>query len=425
VPLSISKKSAVLAALPTGSMPVGGGLVINGLTTYGFLTVAKNALGDSAYDPLAALWGLVFIFGAGVFQPLEQEVARATAQRATQGAGSAPVLRKAAEIGAGFLAVVCAGVAIAWPLGLDNILDHNEVLLVSLMLALCSFWLAFPLRGLLAGRGEFGRYGLYFGSEGGTRFVFAVVLAIIAAGVGPYGIAIGVAPAVGIGLATLGKRPLARPGPPASLAEVSESLGWLLAASVFTNTLLNAGPVVVKALSDTEGEAGRFLDGLIIARVPLFFYQAVQASLLPLLSSLVGQQRHDEFRRVLLRLVSVVAAISVFGVVFSAVVGPTIVEIVFGDEISGRDMALMAGASGAFMMAMTFGQALIALHRLRRVVLGWFIGVVVFALVVMLGGDPFVRVALGLLAGASAAAVAMVILLPRQYLWANRTPAVS
>ncbi|MCH7789790.1 MAG: hypothetical protein IH940_10160 [Acidobacteria bacterium] len=403
-------------------MPVGAGLVINGITTYGFLTIAKNALGDAAYDPLAALWGLIFILGAGVFQPLEQEVARATAQRATQGVGSAPVLKKAAQIGAGFLAVVWVGILIAWPLGLHSILDDNVVLLVALMLALTSFWIAFPLRGLLGGRGEFGRYGLYFSFEGGMRFLCAAVLAIVAAGVGPYGLAAAAAPALGIGLATLGKRPLAQPGPPAKFSEVSESLGWLLAASVLTNALLNAGPVIVKAISDTEGDAGRFLNGLIIARVPLFFYQAVQASLLPLLSSLVGQERHNEFRRVLLRLVGVVSAIATFGVLFAVVAGPFIVEIVFDDELSSTDMALMAGASGAFMMAMTFGQALIALHRMRRVVLAWSIGVGVMAVVAALGDDVFLRVELGLLLGAASAALTMVLLLPRQYLWGPRAP---
>ncbi len=411
-----ARNSALLDALPSGSLPIGAGLVLNGLTTYGFLTVAKNALGDAAYDPLAALWGLVFILGAGVFQPLEQEVSRATAHRATKGMGSAPVLRKAMQVGGGFLVVVCIGVLAAWPIGLDEILDDNILLLVSLLIALAAFWLTFPLRGLLAGRGEFGRYGIYFGFEGGMRVAGAIVLSIIAASVGPYGLAVACAPALGIGIATLGKWPLAKPGPEAPLAEVSESLGWLLAASVFTNGLLNVGPVVVKALSEVEGDAGRFLNGLIIARVPLFFYQAVQASLLPALSALVGEERHDEFRRVLFRLLSAVAAISVIGIAFAVVAGPTIVEIVFDDELSGGDMALMAGASGAFMLAMTFAQALIAIHRMRRVVIAWFAGVVVFSVVVLLGSDAFLRVELGLLSGAAAAAIAMALLIPRKYL---------
>jgi hypothetical protein len=107
-------------------------------------------------------------------------------------------------------------------------------------------------------------------------------------------------------------------------------------------------------------------------------------------------------------------------VVFAIVAGPFIVETVFDDEVSSADMALMAGASGAFMLSMTFAQALIALHRMRRVVLAWFIGVVVFGIVVALGNDAFLRVELGLLAGASSAALAMALLLPREYLLGSR-----
>lgn len=395
-------------------MSVAVGLVVNGLTTYGFLTVAKNALGDAEYDPLAALWGLVFILGPGFFQPLEQEVSRATAFRAATGLGSAPVLRKANEIGLSFLAFVSIAGLVAWPLGLDDLLDGESLLLAGLIVSLVAFAVSFPLRGLLAGRNEFGRYSLFFGVEGGVRFGGAVLLAVMAAGVGPYGLVVGLAPILAALVAITGKRPLARPGPPASLAEVSESLGWLLAASIFTNGLLNAGPVVVKALADADevGAAGAFLNGLIIARIPLFFYQAVQASLLPQLAGLVGSGDHDEFRRVLYRLVAAVVAIGTVGVVGAALVGPVVVEVVFDDDLSSRDMALLAGAAAVFMLAMSFAQALIAMRRQARVALGWLIGVIAFAVVVAAGSDLFLRVELGLLAGAGAASVAMFVLLP-------------
>ena len=76
------------------------GLVINGLSTYGFLVLAHAAIGDEAYGGLAVLWALMYILGPGLFQPLEQEVARATAARGSRGEGSAPVLREAAKVGA-------------------------------------------------------------------------------------------------------------------------------------------------------------------------------------------------------------------------------------------------------------------------------------------------------------------------------------
>ena len=92
--------------LPSGTTAIGYGLLINGIATYGFLIIAKRALGDDAYGGLAVLWGLVYILGPGLFQPLEQEIARVTADRASRGLGSAPVLRTASRIGAVELFVV-------------------------------------------------------------------------------------------------------------------------------------------------------------------------------------------------------------------------------------------------------------------------------------------------------------------------------
>ena len=399
--------------LPRGAAVVGSGLIVNGITTYGFLTIARNALGEEAYDPLAALWALTFILGPGFFQPLEQEVARATAFRAARGVGSAPVLRRAGMLGAGLLAVVGVLAIAAWPLQLDEVLDQRGLLLVGLLLALVSFCVSFPLRGLLAGRSEFSRYALYFGVEGSSRMVPAIVFAAVGASTGAYGVAVGMAPLVAAGCAVLGQRPLARPGPPAAWAEVSESLGLLLAASLFTNLLLNVGPVAVEVLGDetTTGATGAFLNGLIIARIPLFFFQAVQASLLPQLSSLVSEERFADFRQVLNRLVIAVGAIAVLGVVAAAGLGPTIVEVVFGDRLGARDMALLAAASGGFMVSMSYASALIALHGLGRVVIGWFAGVATFPIVVSLIDDLFLRVEVGLAAGSCVAAATMAALL--------------
>lgn len=414
--------------LPEGALSLGVGLVINGITTYGFLAVANHSLDERYYDKLAALWSLGFILAPGFFQPLEQEVARATAFRSARGVGSAPVLRKAMLLGLGLLLVVVAVAVVAWPLVLrDDVFGGNAALLVGLLVLLVGFWATQPLRGLLAGRKQFGRYATYFGVEGGARLVLAIGLAIVGAGVGSFGLAFGVVPFVAGLVAIWGLRPIAHSGPPAAWAEISQSLGYLLAASLFTNFLLNVGPVAVQALSTAaeEGAAGAFLNGLIIARIPLFFFQAVQASLLPQLSGLVGAGRFDEFRQVLFRLVTAVTALAVVGVVGSWLVGPAIVDAVFAKDIGRNDMALLAAASGLFMLAMSFAQALIALHRQRRMVIGWAAGVVALPIPLVLIDDLYLRVELGLVAGGATATAVMIALLPRHFQADERIQAAS
>ncbi|NDH76938.1 MAG: hypothetical protein EBY52_09440, partial [Actinobacteria bacterium] len=211
--------------LPDGTPAIALGLAINGISTYGFLVLARRAVGDEAYGGLAIVWSLVYILGPGLFQPLEQEVARATAARGSLGQGSAPVLRQAANIGAIFLALVFTGVLVAWPLGLSGMLV-------------------------------------------------------------------------------------------------------LLATSISEAFLLNVGPVALAIIGDELGEEapGVFLNGLIISRIPLFFFQAVKASLLPALAARAADDDLDGFREVQLRLVGAVAVVAAGSTAAIALVGPWVVE---------------------------------------------------------------------------------------------------
>ena len=54
---------------------------------------------------------------------------------------------------------------------------------------------------------------------------------------------------------------------------------------------------------------GEFTAALVVARLPFFLFQAIQAALLPKLSGLVARGRYDEFRRGLRRLVLIVAGL--------------------------------------------------------------------------------------------------------------------
>ena len=60
---------------------VGVGLIVAGLSAYGFLVLADKALSKDAYSPLGVLWSIVFLIGPGLFLPLEQEISRALAER--------------------------------------------------------------------------------------------------------------------------------------------------------------------------------------------------------------------------------------------------------------------------------------------------------------------------------------------------------
>ena len=73
------------------------------------------------------------------------------------------------------------------------------------------------------------------------------------------------------------------PGPEATWHEVTPNLGWLLAGSTCAAALLNAGPVVTSLLAEEsqDEQVTQFAYGVLLARVPLFLFQAVQAARCP------------------------------------------------------------------------------------------------------------------------------------------------
>jgi O-antigen/teichoic acid export membrane protein len=312
-----------------------------------------------------------------------------------------------AAVLAGLLLVVTAALA---PFLVDELFDGEWLLLLGFALAIVGYAAVHVARGMLAGLGRFRGYSAYYMAENTLRFAGGVVLAIIGVVVaGPFGVVVGLAPSVALAIALRGEKNLDSPGPAAPWGELIAAILSLLAASVLTAFLLYAGPVAINLLADDSqsGEASRFLAGLTVARIPVFLFQAVQAALLPKLSALAGAGRLIEFRQRLSRLLLAVLVIAIAGVIGAFLFGPLIIRLLFGEEflIGRTDIALLAASSGAFMLAVALGQALIALSGQSQVAVGWFLGVVTFLVVTALGTDLLLRVELGMVLGSAVAAV--------------------
>lgn len=412
---SSARVEARRSPLPQGTLSVGAGLLISGVTAYGFLVLAARALGPDAYAPLGLLWTAMFLLGPGLFLPVEQEVSRALAERRARGLGGGPVIRKAGLLAAALLGLVLLGLVVLAPALLDKLFDDQLLLLVGLGLGLAGTAAGHLARGTCSGQGRFRPYAVFLGADGLIRLGICAVLAVVGVETaGPYGIALGIAPGLAVVVALARQRGLVTPGPEASWREVSGALLALLAGSILSFTLLNGGPLAIDLLGSEaeQADAGRFLNGLIIARVPLFLFQAVQASLLPRLSSLAGAGRFDEFRSGLRSLLAVTAAIGAVATVVAFAIGPQVVRILFGSEfeLDHRTLGLLALGCALYMIASALAQAVIALAGHRLVALSWGVGVVAFVLTTaFVSDDLFLRVELGLVAGSGAAALAMAL----------------
>jgi O-antigen/teichoic acid export membrane protein len=405
--------------LPTGTAAVGAGLIVAGLSAYGFLFVADKALSKTEYSPLGALWSLVFLAGPGLFLPLEQEISRALAERRARGAGGFPVVRMAATLGVGLGLGVLVLLIVTAPWTVEHLFDGQILLLVGLALGLAGALCGHLTRGSMSGTGNFKGYGTYIGADGFIRVLGAVACAVIGFNTaGPFGIAVGIAGLIAVPVALKVQRPKLEEGPEAKLAEVGSALSLLLVASLCAFALMNIGPVLVKLLAnDDQAEAaGRFVNGVVIARIPLFLFQAVQASLLPKLSTLAHSGQIRDFRAGLRRLLIAVGGLAVLGTLVGVLLGPFIVEIMFPEaDLGARTMGLLAAGAGLYMLAMACAQALIALGGHRDQAIGWAAGCVALAItVIFVSHDLFFRVEVALLVGSAMSLAMMGALLVRR-----------
>lgn len=395
--------------LPEGTVPVAVGLFLAGFTAYAFFKVGQVALGKEHFKPIVALWFTTFALVPGFYMPIEQELGRAIAHRKALGQGALPVVRKMIALSLGLSTILIAAVLACSPWLTKHMFEGYWAVTVALVIAFVAYAPMHLARGIVSGSGRFHGYGIIMGVDGLARIGACTLLWIVGVeNVGAYAIAVVAAPLLAVSVVALRKDLTAHDGPPATFAEITPNLGWLLLGSVMGAALVNAGPLGVDVLA-TSSEAAKvtaFGNGVLLSRVPLFLFQAVQAALLPRLARLAAQGAFAEFRHGLSTLVKVVVGVAVLGTAGSFVLGPWALKLVYGDGLDRRTLTLLALASGLYMLALTIAQAVIALHGHRYVAYGWlaamtsFVGVTVVA-----SKDLYLRVELGLVSGSTAALI--------------------
>lgn len=407
-------------------MPVGLALLVSGLVTYAFFRVGTSALGgDEEFAPISALWFATFSLAPGFFLPLEQELGRALAHRRAIGQGGRPVVRRVVRLGALLAGAVLLVIALSSPVLASSYFDGDWVMVAALATAFVAYAPAHLARGICSGSGRFRSYAWIMGSDGVVRILLCLGLAALGvSAAGPYGFAVALSPLAAVLLIGLRGDLRTDEGPEASWSEVAPNLGWLLVGSVFQAALMNAGVVAANILRDDDQAelVTQFAYGVLLARVPLFMFQAVQAALLPRLSQLAARGEIDEFRSGLRRLMLLVLGVGVVGTVGAFLLGPFAIELVYEAELDGSTLALLALSSSTYMAALATAQAVIALHGHALVAVGWGIGMATFVGVTAVAGDElFRRIEIGLVTSSFAALAALVLAL-RNRLRAGQRP---
>jgi O-antigen/teichoic acid export membrane protein len=380
--------------------------VVNGAATYAFFGIASRTLAAATYSAISAFWAVLYAIGNGIMQPLEQEVARACSARRAKGVGSGPVIRRAMVIGGSFWVLVAVVIGLAATQGAFQRLFHdNQMLTVALVIGLGGFCVGHLTRGTLSSHRRFGRYGAFFSVDGVMRVAMAAALGWLGVLVaGPWGIVMAISPFLAAGAALWRQKALLEPGPEAPWRELTQNLGWLLLGTSSISLVVQGGTIAVGRLatSGQQAAAGQFLNGLQTARIPLFLFQAILASLLPKLSRQAETGDLDAFTTGLRRLVLLILGLGMVAVVAAGLLGPALIRLVFGTQsaLTRWDLAVLALAFIIIMATICIDQGLVALYAHSRMAIGWFCALLVFIGVTLAGSQLFQRVEVGLLSAA-------------------------
>jgi O-antigen/teichoic acid export membrane protein len=395
------------SALPSGSFTIGSGLLVGGVSIYVFFRLGQEALGQDGFKPIVSLWFVMFALVPGFFLPLEQEVSRSVAHRRALGDGVRPVVHKVAPVAAAITLLLVVAVALARTRLTNDLFEGSAVVTLALVIALVGYAPFHIARGICSGLGHFRIYSLMIALDGLLRVIACAVFLLAGLDrVGPYALMVAVVPLVIAVGAFASGRLRTSPGTPASWGELAPNLGWLLLGTLCSGALINAGPLTVDLLG--EGTAPevvtRFGNAVLLARIPLFLFQAVNAAMLPRLTQLVTLRDATEFRAVLRRLFTLVGGVGVIGVVGAFIAGPWVLDLVYDGGIDRRTITLLAFASAVYMLAQACAQSVLSMSGHVFVAVGWVTSFISFvATAAWSSDDLFLRVELALITSAAVA----------------------
>jgi O-antigen/teichoic acid export membrane protein len=399
------------------SVPLLAGLCVLAGTSYATLVLAGRLLGAEAFAGISVLYVLVSSFATGMFLPVEQEIARRRGHERGTATFDPALVRRAVVLSMAAAIAICLLAVAARPVSL-RLLGGDWNLLGALCVALPGYACCFVSRGVFAGSRELWRYGLQLGVEGGVRL--AGILGLVVAGahsVAAVGWLFGAAPWLALAASLIGRA--ARP-PAAGVSIVrggplGSALGLLLISSLAAQLLVNAGPVIIQLLATPaeRARAGAFLAALVVVRVPVFLFTAVQPSFLPAMARHSAVDRKADFARLIRRVLRTCLVLTVVSTVLATALGPMLIRLLFGfrDGVGAVTFLAMGVSVGLYLLAMIFAQALLGRGMHAWTTAGWLIGLAGMLVGTLLPGSAVSRATTGFLLGAVAAACMFAVLL--------------
>jgi O-antigen/teichoic acid export membrane protein len=293
---------------------------------------------------------------------------------------------------------------------LDRLFEGSWQYVAQIVLLMAGYALLFVGKGVLAGRRRFADVGWVLIIETVARLAAGVVAIQLFATAESMGWAMVLG-----GFAVLGLRWWRhdKGDTRAPAAPASRFLSGYVGATSASQILLGAAPIAVAALGGSPALVSVVFVTFTLFRAPMTLIFALQGRILPYLVGIAGAGDHEKFRRFARLVVVAGAGLALLGGLVGWLIGSEVVGFLFGEEFAPS--AVVAGLTAAGVMAAATaqitGQVLVAEAKTPRLAGAWSGGLLI-ALVALLvvGGQPDVRVALSFAIGEAVALILMALL---------------
>ncbi|MEY9962291.1 O-antigen/teichoic acid export membrane protein [Streptacidiphilus sp. MAP12-16] len=406
----------LLKVIPPGTHLVIGGTMILGAASYIQISIAGHALTGDPQKAVSELWSLVMTLSLGLFFPVEQELTRVVAARVVRGEGVAPVLRRAAVLTAGLLALIGAVLALtAGPLA-NTFFGHDRSLVWVFAAALVGMALVYLTRGILAGLGHFNAYGVSLGLDGLLRIVLAGALFLAGShSAVEYGLVLAAAPLAAMLLTLPTTLRGCHHGPPMPWRELFQNMTMMIFGSVLAQVIVNAAVITTALVTTDKSLTFALLSAGVLCRIPLFVFGSLQPTLMTGLSTTATSGDRVGFRRMLLQTCAVIGGLGLLGAVPAVFAGSWLISVFLGAKnvLGPMDFFWFSAGTMCYMLAMVLGQALMALNRHRWMMLSWLAGTAALVAVTLAPGPVATRVEVAYALGSLVTALCMLLILVR------------
>lgn len=368
---------------------LGAGSLLTGLLAYVFFALSTRILGAAEAAPVSVLWTYWSFAAAALTFPLQHWIAQSVAARGGEGAVQRALPRVALVVAA----IAVAVGALAW-LAREALFHRGDAWFPVLVgvVTLGSGFIG-VVRGGLSARRRFISVAWVLVMENASRCVAAVVLALanVKAAVG-YGICLAAGSLAGVlwPSAVRFSSVQARPSTESPLRFLSGAAGGQLIGQA----VLTGGPIVLALSGGSAVQVTALFAALALFRAPYTLAIGLVSQLTGRLTTLVVQGRRATLRRVRLVVVAASAAGVAAAAVIGALVGPQLVQLVFGAgvRIGQLPAALVAVGSALALSNLVVAIMILAQDRSGAVARAWMVASAAGAAVLVVStAEPLTR----------------------------------